>query len=261
MPVNERVLADSQMEQYEPAADEGREIDLVELFYRLLEKMIWIVLAAVIAAGAFAAYTHFFVEPTYSSTAKLYVVSTSESAINLTDLNLGDKVADDFVQVFKNRDVYDQVVVCMKEDYGVDLEYSYREIQKMMNISVISDTRILQITVTSLDAKEAEQIATAYAKTAKDFVAAVMGLQKPTDFERAREGVLNAPNVLRNAILGFVGGAVAAMAVIVLMFIFDDRIRAAEQLQKKLGLSTLGMMPVQEGERKSSRRKVKGEQK
>lgn len=260
MSVNEKGLTAEQM-QYEQDAEEGREIDLVELFYRLIENIVWIVLAAVIAAGALAAYTHFFVEPTYSSTAKLYVVSTNESAINLTDLNIGDKVADDFVQVFKNRDVYDQVVVCMKEDYGVDLEYSFEQMQKRMNISVISDTRILQITVTTTDPEESLQIATTYAKMAKEFVAAVMGLQKPTDFEIARTGKLNSPNVLRNAVLGFVGGGMVAVLVIVLLFFFDDRIRMAEQLEKRLGLSTLGMMPMQESDHKSSKRNVKGDRK
>lgn len=131
----------------------------------------------------------------------------------------------------------------------------------MMSISVINDTRILKITVTSGNAIEAKQIATAYAKMAKEFVAAVMGLQKPTDFEYARDGIMNAPKIVRNSVLGFLLGAVAASAAIVMLFIFDDRVRTAEQLQKKLGLSTLGMMPVQENERKSSRRKVKGAQK
>lgn len=255
---------DTYVERMTPQDEEnesGLEIDLIELFYRLLEKSVWIILAAIVAAALLGAYTYFFEEPTYSSTAKLYVVSTSDTAINLTDLNIGDKVADDFVQVFKNRDVYDQVVICMQEDYGVELPYSFKEIQRMMNISVINDTRILQITVTSGNAEEAKQIATAYAKMAKEFVAAVMGLQKPADFEYARDGIMNAPEIVRNSVLGFLLGAVAAAAVIVMLFIFDDRVRTAEQLQKKLGLSTLGMMPVQENERKSSRRKVKGAQK
>lgn len=248
-------------ELLEQPEEEEQEIDLVELFYRLLEKAVWIVLAALVGAAVFGLGTYLFVKPTYRSTAKLYVVSTNDSAINLTDLNLGDKVADDFVQVFKNRDVYDQVVVRMRRNYGVEMEYSYEDIQKMMGISVIDNTRILQITVNSPSPEEAEQIATAYAETAKDFIAAIMSMKEPADFEKARLGTLNDSNLVRNIFLGFILGAAAAVAVIVLLFIVDDRIRTAEQLQKRLGLPALGMMPVQESERKTSKRKVRGEQK
>lgn len=262
MPATEKYTAELQTEQLQNgSADDAREIDLVELFYRLLEKAAWIVSAAILGAAIFGIYTACFKEITYSSTAKLYVVNTDDSAINLSALNVGDKVADDFMQVFKNRDVYDQFVVRMKDDYGVELKYSYTELQKMMNISVIDNTRIMKITVNSTDAEEAMQIATSYAETAKDFIAAIMGMKEPADFEKARIGTRNDLNIVRNILLGFMLGAVAAMAVVVLMFIMDDRVRTAEQLQKQLGLATLGMMPVQENERKTSKRKMRGERK
>lgn len=256
----EKRNAEVQLDQLADAAEDTREIDLLELFYRLIEKSVWIVLAALIGAIAFGSYSQFFVEPTYRSTAKLYVVNTNDTAINLTDLNLGEKVADDFVQVFKNRDVYDQVVIRMEEDYAVKLPYSFDELQSMMNISVIDNTRILRISVSSLSAVEAEQIATAYAETAKEFITAVMGMKEPADFERARLGERNPQNTIRNALLGFVLGAVAASLVIIVLFIVDDRVRTAEQLQKQLNLATLGMMPVQETER-TSKRTVRREQK
>ncbi len=239
-------------------AEDGLEIDLVDLMLRMLEKWYWIAGAAVLCAVAMGLYSYLMVEPTYRSTAKLYVVSTNDSAINLTDLNLGDKVADDFVQVFKNRDVYDQVVIRMQDEYDVELPYTFERMQKMMTISVISNTRILQITVDAATSEEAQQITTAYAETAKDFIAAVMGLREPTDFELARPGKLNDPNLIRNAVLGFMMGAIAVMAVIVVMYIVDDRIRTPDQLQKRLGLATLGMMPVLENERKIYMKRYRG---
>jgi len=244
----------------EETLDAGREIeiDLFELMLRMLEKWYWIAGAAIIGAITLGLCTFLLVNPTYRSTAKLYVVNTNDSAINLTDLNLGDKVADDFVQVFKNRDVYDQVVIRMKEDYGVDLPYTYEALQRMMTISVIDNTRILQIMVDAPTPEEAEQLTTAYAQTAKDFIAAVMSLREPADFEKARPGKLNDLNLIRNTVLGFMLGAAAAMGIIGLLYVMDDRIRTADQLQKHIGLATLGMMPIQENERKSVKRRNRG---
>lgn len=244
----------------EAPAEKGIEIDFVELFFRLIENLKWIILAAALGAFAFGLYTRNCVAPTYQSTAKLYVVNSSDSAINLTDLNIGDKIADDFVQVFRNRDVYDQVVIHMKEKYDVELKSSFGAIQSMMSISVIPDTRILQITVTSGDPVLSYQIATAYADMAKEFIAGIMGMDKPTDFEKARIAAgPSGPNLSRSVIMGFMFGAAIAMAIIVIQFIVDDRIRTAEQLQKSIGMPTLGMMPIQGNERKTRKKKSKGE--
>lgn len=262
MPVKEKKYLEPNEEQLEAIVDdEAQEIDLVELFFRLLEKAWIIAVVAVIGAACMGLYTHFCVKPTYSSTAKLYVVNNSGTTINLSDLNLGDKVAEDFVQVFNNQDVYDMVKLYMKREYGTELKYSFSSIQRMMNVSVINDTRILKITVTCDTPDEAMRIATAYAETAKDFITATMKMDEPTDFELAREGKENSPGLVKNVILGFLMGAVAAAAVIIVMFIVDDRIRTAEQLQKHLGLATLGMMPVQEADRKKSKKMAKGERK
>lgn len=263
MPASEKNngLGNSRLQMAESGSNSSVDIDLVEMFYRLLENAKWIILAAMLGAFAFGLYTHNFVTPTYQSTAKLYVVNSSDSAINLTDLNIGDKIADDFVQVFRNRDVYDQVVIHMKEKYGVDLKYSFGRMQSMMGISIITDTRILKITVTSPDPVEAYQIATAYADMAKEFIAGIMGMDKPTDFEKARIATSpSGPNMSRSVVMGFLVGAVIATAIIVLQFIVDDRIRTAEQLQKRLGMPTLGMVPIQGTERKN-RKKSKGARK
>jgi len=246
----------------ENSEDGAIEINLVEMLYRLIENAKWIILVALVGAFAFGLYTRNCVAPTYQSTAKLYVINSSDSAINLSDLNIGDKIAEDFVQVFKNRDVYDQVVIHMQEKYGVDLKYSYGAMQSRMSVSVLPDTRILKITVTSTDAVEAYQIATAYADMAKEFIAGIMSIDKPTDFEKARiASSPSGPNMTRSVAMGFLIGAMITTAIILLQFIVDDRIRTAEQLQKNLGIPTLGMMPVQGTERKGrkNRKKSKGD--
>ena len=78
------------------------EIDLVELFYRLVEKAKYIIACALLGAVAMGAYTFFCVTPMYTATSKLYVLNSSGAAISLSDLQVGSSLASDYMEVFKN---------------------------------------------------------------------------------------------------------------------------------------------------------------
>lgn len=241
-----KIAAQNELLMQADAAQENEiEIDIVALLYMLLEKAKWIVLTAIIGAVLSAVFTMNFIEPTYKSTAKLYVLNSSNTAINLSDLNMGDKLAADYVQVFQNWHVHEMVI------RSLNLPYSHNQLQKMLSVSVPTGTRILQITVTSKSAQEAYDIAMAYAQFAPSFIEAKMQTNRPTIFEEPRVALLpSSPSLVRNVALGFLLGAFLVMAIVIVQFIVDDRIVSAEMLQKRLNLPTLGMMPIQEDEKK-----------
>ena len=56
-------------------ADEGTEIDLLELFYCLLEKARFILLAGLAGALLMGFYSFYIAKPSYEATSKLYVCS------------------------------------------------------------------------------------------------------------------------------------------------------------------------------------------
>lgn len=218
------------------------EIDLIELMYRMLEKIKWIILAAVIGAVVGFCVTKFMITPEYQATTKLYVLQSNNQVVDLTALNTSDKLTSDYVQVFKNWHVHNAVLNSLPE-----LTYTYEELESMLTITTPSNTRLIEITVTSTDPQEAYNIAMAYAQCAPEFIAAKMETSKPSLFEEARiPENPSSPRMMINLILSTFMGAAIAIAVIFIQFIADDRVRTAEMLQKRLGLATLGMMPVQE---------------
>lgn len=241
---SEKSLQNRQMADARYLNDEENtelEIDLVELMYRLLEKAKWIIAAALVGMLIAGVFTKCFVTPVYEATAKLYVQERKDKVVDLSTLNLATQLAADYVQVFNNWHVHESVI------RSLDLPYSYRQIQRMLTISIPEDTRIIEITVTSESPQEAYDIAMAYAKVAPAFIEAKMETSRPNVFEEARIPTKpSAPNTMLNVMIGTFLGAAAAIAVIFVQFVSDDRIRNAEILQKRLGLATLGMMPVQE---------------
>lgn len=216
------------------------EIDLVELLIRFLDKWYWIVIAALIGTAIFAVYTFRFVTPQYQSTAKLYVVNSKNSAINLSDLQISNYLTKDYKEVFTNWHVHERVIE------QLNLPYTYSQLNRMVSVNNPSDTRILYITVTSPSAQEAKLMADMYAKVACEFIAVKMDQEQPNIFEEARIPTTpSSPNKARNLIIGFILGAMLAIGIITIQFISDDRVRTPEDIDKLLNLPTLGVVTEQ----------------
>ena len=228
------------------------EIDLVELMYRLLEKAKLIILAAVAGAIIAGVITFQFMEPTYTATSKLYVLNSKDSALSLSDLQIGTQLAADYIEVFSNWHVHEMV------NQRMGTNYSYTQLGKMVKVTNPSDTRILYIQVETGSPEEAKLMADTYALVAQEFIAAKMETEMPNVFEEAlRPTRPSSPHKTRNIVLGFMLGALLAGGIITVQFISDDRIRTSENLEKHLGIATLGMMPVAKGNESSKQKKRK----
>lgn len=215
------------------------EIDLVELFYRLLENLKFILPAALIGAVLAAVYTFNFVTPKYTATSKLYVVNTSNSVVDLSALQIGTQLASDYKEVFSNWHVHERVIE------ELDLPYSYSQLNQMVSVTNTESQRILHIKVVSTSPDEAKLLADTYAKVAQEFIAETMDMNRPNIFEEAlKPSAPSSPNKTRNIILGFLLGGLIAAAVVVIQFIIDDRIRNEEDITKYAGIAVLGVMPV-----------------
>ena len=229
------------------------EIDLVELMYRMLEKIKWIIAFALVGMIVAGLYTKFCVTPMYEAKTKLYVQETKNNVVDLSSINLADKLTADYMQVFNIWHVHEMVIT------SLDLPYSYRSIQRMISVDILENSRILELTVTSADPREAYNIAMAYAQIAPAFIEAKMETSRPNIFEEARIPTKpSSPNMTINVLLGTFLGAAIAIAIIFVQFVSDDRVRNAEMLQKRLGLATLGMVPVQENAENDVKRNGKG---
>lgn len=220
------------------------EIDLVGLFFRLLERSWIIILAAILGAVIMGVYSFCFVTPMYQATSKIYIVG-SDAAISISDIQLGAYMADDYLQVFQNWHVHELV------DQRMGLDYPYSQLAGMVRVSNPSGTHILTITVTSPDPKEAMDMANTYANVGREFIASRMDMREPTIFEQARlPGAPISPNKSRNIIMGFLVGALLAAAVITVLFLTDDRVQRAEDLTRQTGMPILGYIPMQDRKRK-----------
>jgi len=226
------------------------EIDLKELFLSYLDHIRLILLLGILGAAVAAIATFYFITPMYEATSKLYVLNSEDSAINLSDLQIGSYLANDFIEVFNTWEVHEMVIK------NLGLHYSYSQLRGMLTIENPSNTRILTITVVSPSAKEAAAIANEYASVANKFIAETMATEEPNILSTALVPTSpTSPNVTRNILLGLVAGLALAAAGITIQFVSDDKIKTSEDVMRYTDMSVLAIIPkVDPNDRKAAQK-------
>lgn len=226
----------------EKQQNEEMEIDLLELLYVLKEKIVSIVVTAVFFAMLFGFGTLFLVEPKYESTSKLYIVSQTSSIASLTDLQMGSQLAQDYMVLVESRPVLGRVI----ENLGLNL--SYEELLAMLSLNNPSDTHILEITIRADDPYMVKEIVDEIGQVSGERIAAIMNVNQPTTVENGHlENRPCSPVVSRNVLIGALAGFFLSIVVVLASYLLNDMIATETDIEKYLGLNTLGMIPIEEG--------------
>ncbi len=233
-------------------AQDADTIDLVELMYRLLANWKLIISLALIFAIAAGVYTVYYVTPMYQATATIYVLSRRDSAINMSDLQLGTALTQDYIKVFKMWEVHEEVIS------NLNLPYSYGQMRGMLSVSNDTGTRMIDIKITSPSPEEAALIANEYAKVASQYIADTMSTEKPNIMSVALVPANPvSPNKTRNVMMGFILGFVLAAGIVVLRMPLNDTYKTADDIRKYTGLATLAIVPVEGGKAASKKKKAR----
>ncbi len=224
---------------YKPKPDRRDYIDLVDLFGFYMSRLMLLITAMIVGAVAAGLITFFLIPNKYTATSRMYMVSaSSDSVVNLTDLNIGTSLSSDYVELMQTRPVVEGVI----GELGLD--YSYEQLLRMISLSVVNNTRIVKISVTSTDPREAMNIANQMAKTSQVELPKVMEAPTPTIAEMA---VLptqrSSPSMTKNVALGSVSLLMAALAVLTVIYRMDDTVKTSEDLEKAFGVMPLSVIP------------------
>lgn len=219
--------------------DDEYTIDLVEVFYLLLDN-IWKIIICMVIGGMIAfGYTKLFVKPTYLATSKIYVVSASNnSVINLSDLQVGSQLTSDYQELMLARPILQDVIK------NLDLNMDYKELEKTIEITNTSGTRILAINVTTTNAQTSADIANELAKQATVYLPEIMETESPNIVESAVAPSKKAnPSYSKNTLIGILIGMVLVCAVLIIKFVANDTVVTAEDVEKYFGTMPLGSIP------------------
>ena len=219
--------------------DEEIEIDLIELFGYYMTKKWKIIAGFLIGAILAGLITHFGITPKYTATAKMYMVSSSsQSVVDLTDLNIGQSISGDYVELLKTRPIIEGVIEDLK------LDYTYKEVVDMLSLSVVNTTRIIRIDATSTDPEEAMKIANSLATKGVSELPKVMETPEPHIAEYAIVPVnKSSPSLTKNTMIGALLGLLLMLAIYTIRFMRDDTFKTADDVEKEFGVMPLTVIP------------------
>ena len=226
---------------------------MLELFHVLLNKFWIILLAGIIAALAFVGGTILFITPQYQSTTKMYVLSKQDNnTITQQDMQTSLSLTKDYAELIKSRTVTEGVIA------QLNLDLTHEQLLGKVSVDSATDTRILSITVTDPDPYEACKIANAIRDVAANHIKNVMDIDAVNVVETANiPDQKSSPNISKNGVIGGFLGVLLSVAIILIAYISNDTIKTQEDVERYLGLSMLGTIPLTAADRKNKKKKQK----
>lgn len=227
-------------------------IDLRKVFLVLWENAIIIILSGILLALVATIHTKLFVAPTYESTTKIVILNKpSGDVLAGSDLQMSSLLSKDYAELIRSRTVTESVIA----ELGLNLTHG--GLSSKITVSS-SDSRILTITVTDSDPYEASRIANAVRDTAARHIQNAMDAKTVNVVDRANiPAWKSSPDVGRAGMKAGLLGVFLAGGIVVALYLLNDTIRTPEDIERYLGLSNLGIIPLSETEKKSKRRKQK----
>ncbi len=230
--------------------NEEIEIDLLELIRVLISKVWILILTTILGLALAAGFTILFIKPVYSSTSILYVLTKTTSVTSLADIQMGTSLTQDYMVVINSRPVIEKVI----DNLGLDM--SYEQLRGNVSVTNPTNTRFLEITVNSTDAYLAKKIVDELADVSAQRMAEVMETQAPNVMDYGQISASpSSPSVVKNSIIGAMIGFIISAGIIIIIHLMNDSIKTSEDVEKYLGINTLGLVPLGEG---VSKRKTHG---
>ena len=238
---------------------EEMEIDLLELLLVMKKKLALILLAGIIGLVVMFAYTTILVTPLYSATSMMYVMpdNTSSNSSTLSDMQVGQQLSSDYASMIASRGFMEDVIK------KLNLTMTNQELLDKVKVTNPTSSRILQVTVQDPNPQTAADIANEVAAVAELKLKEITGMQAIKIYEEAAVPEQpSSPSLKKNCALGALAGIVLAMVVITAIYLLDDTIKTEDDIEKYLGMTTLGVIPyngrkLQKQAQKQRRKKKK----
>lgn len=162
-----------------------------------------------------------------------------EPSVHVSDnINSARNLIDTYAVIIKSNIVLNDVI----EQLGLDM--TYRQLLACISVDGVGSTQIMSITVTNKDPALAGKIVQAIAETAPDVIVDKVeagSCKVVSDVEITSNPVF--PQTKKYVLIAALGGIVAACGILVLDHLLHDYIVDSEDIQKKLELPVLGLIP------------------
>lgn len=221
----------------------------------VLKRWKLIFLIGLIGAVMAGFYTANFTTLTYTSTVEFLAYAQdsrqelsdsstqAQTTSNTSRMNYAIKMLSTYIELFKTNEFNQSVADELNDQYATS--YSAASIKNATAIQTVEDTAMFKVTVTTTDADLSYQIAHQ------------LETSIPNKMSETNNGLVNASvedaalkattsesrGYPKKCLIGFMGGAILAVAYIILRDLLDVRIKNSDELTQRYGIPVLGTIP------------------
>lgn len=232
------------MDNTQTQLDDEIEIDLWELFQILLKNWLWILLSTLGCAILGLLITMFLITPKYRAEATMIVNTRQDQTATVTNdqITSAQKLVDTYSIIIRSRRVIDPIME------KLNIEDEYEDFVETILVESVNDTQVMSIQVENKDPEIALQVVQEIVDRAPG---AIISTVEAGSVNVVSEPYVNeeepvSPSKLKNiAITAFIGLFISSGTFLLIAFL-DNTFKSEEDIQKQLGLVTIGIIPTTE---------------
>ncbi len=219
------------------------EINLKDLFNYYVKKLPIIIIVTFIALIIGYIYSTVVQVPLYHGTTTIILVQKQNdkdtSYAYQNELNINEKLVTTYSQIIKSRRVLEQVINNLK------LKTTSKELAEDINVTAVTDTSIIKVSVSDKNNKNAVLIANEVAEVFKKEVSNIYNLENVSIVDNAiiEEKPYNISLLKELLIAGF-AGIIISCGVLFIIYYFDNTIKTKTDIEDTLGLPVLTEIPT-----------------
>lgn len=220
--------------------DENIEINRIIDILKSKKILIAFILSLFIVLGYF--YSYHYVKPEYKSTTTLLLIpnnSEESKTITNSDLTLNSGLISTYSNIAKNSKVLKKVID------NLNLNITEAELLKRIEISIVKDTHILEISVKGSNAEVATDITKELANV---FLAEIKEIYQLDNIGIVDEAQIpNAPYNIshpKDIAIFIMVGAFASFIYVMIVYIFDNTIKKDIDIERYIKVKALGNIPI-----------------
>lgn len=230
-------------------------ISIGEILIEVLNRKFLVIGIVVLAVVCSFFYTKFLTKPRYTACAKMLITRgvPVEQQMSTGDFSVSSYLIKDYTEIMLDKVVLERVAE------ELDIKLTAAQIKGKIKIQNPSESRILEIYVTTENPNDAQKIANKICTVSKEEIFSILkqetiNIMSKADTPKSPSG----PNMTNNLIYGFLGGLIIAVGVVVLIYVFDDTFKGKNDVRKYLGVEVLGVIPYIKPKEASDKKTVRG---
>ncbi|MBQ9784890.1 MAG: hypothetical protein IJW29_05270 [Clostridia bacterium] len=223
------------------------EITTAILWKVLVKRFCILLIVGIVSFALMFAVSHLVFVPKYESTAKLFILRGntigSDQIIDDNNYVVAGLVAKQCEELLHERVVMEEVLAELKAE-GLDLNMTWRELEKSMTTELAEESWNLSVTVKADSPEKAARIADKICEVGEAKIAEILR-EDHAHFYQPGEVIktpCNQPQPLLMALISL-GIMIILYMIFVYMFVRNDYIGSIAEIEQRLGVSVLGDIP------------------